>query len=91
MDHGTPSYFQRWGSRGWVSSTYACVDGRVESFVGVAKEPDEPERRFSGQVRYLDGGVVELRVKEHGRQRPELSFRGKPPSVNPFVARMSFM
>lgn len=61
-----PAYFQRWGSRGWFSYTFANAHGRIESFVGVSKEPDEPERKFSGEVLYKDGGIVELWRKEPG-------------------------
>jgi len=80
-----PLYFQRWGSRGWTSYTYACKDGRVDSFVGLAKEPDEPEVQFRGEVVYKEDGIVELWTKEQGRRKSELSFRGRPPVDNPFV------
>jgi len=81
----TPRYFQRWGFRGWVSYTYACSDHRIDSFVGAAKEPDEPESQFSGQVVYKENGVVELWTKDSGERKPRLSFRGRPPVDNPFI------
>jgi hypothetical protein len=84
-DNSGPRYFQRWGVRGWVSYTYACTGGRIGAFVGVSKEPDEPERPFSGQVLYKADGIVELWTREQGRRGPELSFRGRPPIDNPFV------
>jgi hypothetical protein len=84
VDNSRPSYFQRWGSRGWVSYTYACSDHRVDPFVGLAREHDEPERQFSGQVLYRDQGIVELWKKRQG-QRAELFFRGRPPIDNPFL------
>jgi hypothetical protein len=80
-----PSYFQLWGQRGWVSSVYADKDGRIESFVRVAKQPDRPEIRISGKVVYKDHGVVELWRKEPGHPRAKLSFRKRRPVGNPFL------
>jgi hypothetical protein len=57
----------------------------VDSYQGGAKEPDEPETRFSGQIFYKDGGIVELWTKEHGHRKAELTFRGTPPLDNPFI------
>jgi hypothetical protein len=87
IDDSRPSYFQRLGSHGWVSYTYACSDHRIDSFVGAAKEPDEPERQFNGEVRYRENGIVELWLKEQEQRKTELSFRGKPPADNPFIRR----
>jgi hypothetical protein len=84
-DSSGPSYFQRWGSRGWASYTYESRDRKVSSFLAVAKEPDEPQIRFSGQVTYKENGLVELWIKESGQRKAELSFRGRPPIDNPFV------
>jgi hypothetical protein len=85
MGDSGPAYFQRWGSRGWFSYTFANTHGRIDSFVGVSKEPDEPERKFSGEILYQEDGIVELWTREPGRRNKTLSYRGKPPIHNPFV------
>jgi hypothetical protein len=90
IDNSNPSYFQRWGVRGWVSYSYGCSDSRIDSFVGAAKEPDEPETRFSGQVLYKENGAVELWAKDPGERKPGLAFRGEPPIDNPFLRRGKF-
>jgi hypothetical protein len=85
FDDITPLYFQRWGVRGWVSYAYSCTNGRVDSYVCLAKEhDDEPERQFAGQIRYKEDGIVELWEKQGG-SGPALRYRGRPPQHNPFL------
>jgi len=85
FDASGPAYFQRWGTRGWVSYTYACTNRRVDAYVGVAKEHDDSERHFSGQLLYKENGILERWEREQDN-RPVAIFRGRPPAADdPFV------
>jgi hypothetical protein len=80
-----PAYFQRYGSRGWVSYTYSCTGGRIESFSGTSKEPDEPETRFSGKLIYKPGDIVELWARDGGQRAAAMTFRGRVTADNIFI------
>jgi hypothetical protein len=64
---------------------YVSLDGRIRSFTEVFKSDDDPPERRSGEVRYLNGGLVELWIKWAGDREAGRTFRGKPPSENPFL------
>jgi hypothetical protein len=80
-----PTHFQRWGCRGRNSYTYACSDSRIDSFVALSGEHDEPQQSFSGELRYRPNGTVELWTKEGRNKKPVLYYQGRPPRDNPFV------
>ena len=80
-----PTHFQRWGCRGRNSYTYACSDSRIDSFVALSGEHDEPQQSFSGELRYRPNGTVELWRKEGRNKKPVLYYQGRPPRDNPFV------
>jgi hypothetical protein len=81
----SPAHYLRWAVRGWASYRYVALEGRVRSVSAVLKQDDEPEKRYAGQVRYLDDGRVELWTKWDGSQQAKLTFRGKQPAENPFL------
>jgi hypothetical protein len=84
---GGPESFRRWGSRGWVSYRYVCVDGRIKRFQATKAEHGEADERFSGDIRYLDRGQTELWTT-WGGNRPELAFRGVLRTENPLICRV---
>lgn len=81
----SPAYYQQWAIMGWASYTYITADGRIHSFNEVFQQDDDPQQRISGELRYGEGGRIEVWTKWPGARKPELTFRGTAPAENPFL------
>jgi hypothetical protein len=85
FETSAPVCFQRWAQMGSVSCTYMTVDCKIRSFTEIFTEGDGPQQRLSGELRYMDGGCVEVWTKWPGAAAAKRTFSGVPPAENPFV------
>lgn len=84
---GRPVLYQQWATGGYLSRAFVSTDGRIRSVMELFKERDERQERMSRELRYLDGGRVEVWTKWPGERRPDKTFSGIPPAENPFLRK----